>query len=164
MTAFSDEQYRFVVERLAEGDMPADVAVQVNTEWPASRFTARDVAALAYDKLNPDWQAYFVACREAFKAGAPTSDVAFRVALLDKMARTAASRNALDLARSLIELIEKIQSGFFAGKAVAAVPVGVTDEVTAITRTVVDPVVNGDTNAGNTDAARVSAPAPTEAV
>lgn len=144
MTAFTDEQFKFVVERLAEGETPEGVALQVNAEWKGASFTPRDTALLTRDKLPPDWQAYFDACRRAFVAGAPTSDVEFRIAILDKMARQAASRNALDLARSLIELIEKIQSGFFAGKA-APGGAGVPNDPLAsggtlvVERTIVDP-------------------------
>lgn len=165
MPAITDpDQYRFVIERLAEGEMPADIAVQVNTEWKEARVTARDVAALLPDKLNSDWRGYFDACREAFKAGAPTSDVTFRVALLDKMARSAASRNAFDLARQLIELIEKIQSGFFAGKAPTGG--GVPNDPLAaggtivVEHTIVDPNVQGQ----QSDPAGVRPAAPAETV
>ena len=144
MTAFTGEQYEFAVQRLAEGEMPTDVASALNVEWKDAKFTARDVAALTRDKLPKDWQGYFDACRAAFVAGAPTSDTAFRVALLDKMARDAAGRNSFDLARQLIELIEKIQSGYFAGKGAAGGSGPADDPLAAggtlvVERTIVDP-------------------------
>lgn len=135
MTAFDGDQYRFAVERLAEGDMPTDVALALNAEWKGSTFSARDVAKLQRE-MPDDWRAYHDACRATFAAGAPTSDVAFRIALLDKMARACAGRNAIAEARALIELIDKIQSGYFGGKGNG--PTG-GEPVTEITRTVVDP-------------------------
>lgn len=164
MPAFTDEQYRFVVERLAEGKTHTAVAILVNSEWKGAKFTARDVSALDRDKLNADWRAYFEACRAAFKAGAPTSDVEFRIALLDEMAREAASRNAFELALKLLELIEKIQSGFFAGK--ASTGGGVPNDPLAVGGTIVveHVIVDAPVQGQQSDPAGVRPAAPAETV
>lgn len=137
--AFDQDQFAFIVEQLAEGEAPDAIVLEYGRRYGAAIKT-QDLAGFRRDKLPADWVPYFDLCRAAFKAGAPAADQAFRIALLDKWARQAGSRGALELAAKHLELIEKIQSGFFAGKAKGDAPTGNQPaEITEIVETIIDP-------------------------
>lgn len=141
VTAFSPDQYQFIVEKLAEGESHAGIVSDFCRRWKDVPLDIPDIAGFKREKLPPGWRAYFDQHRSEFIENAPTQHKGFRIALLDKKARDTASKDSLEAAeqtRKLLEQIAKEESGFYAGKAPpAAAPT--TEQIVAITRTVIDP-------------------------
>ena len=140
MTAYTTEQYRFIVEQLAEGETASAIAFTFARRWKDTSCKESDVRDAERPNLTPEWQQHFDNHRAKFIADAPAKTKEFRIAMLDKMAREAAGSGKYELAGKLVELIDKLDSGFFKGKAVA-VDAGMSPDVKEITvkRTIVYP-------------------------
>jgi hypothetical protein len=142
MSAFTKDQYAFIVEQLAEGDDAINIAGAFKVRFKGVNCTVDDVAAAFRDLASSGWKPHHDAHRLAFETNAPLGSKKFRVAFVDKMARSAASRGAIPEAVRYVELIEKIDSGFFSGKGkaeLAPTPGTDTRPITAIEILVVDP-------------------------
>ena len=119
MTAFNADQYRCVVERLAEGRSAEHIVARLN-KAPGVKFTVDDVATLRRHHLPPNWQEFFDQWRTMHKSGAPDEELII-ANLRDKADNylDIGGVDALKEARALYELASKMESGFFAAKAKA---------------------------------------------
>ena len=120
MAAFTKDQYAFIVEQLAEGDDATNIAAAFKTRWKDTNCTVDDVAAAFRDLASSGWKAFHDAHRLAFESGAPLARREFRIAFLDKITKAQAARGAIADAAKNVELIEKIDSGYFGGKSKVA--------------------------------------------
>lgn len=139
--AVTREQFAWIVGQRATYVLPTTIVLEYRREFKdAPPITLADVALAERNKLPPDWQEHFDAERENF-LNAPTADKRVRIAELDKMFKEARDRKAVTIAADLLEQIAKEQADAYAskspGKGTITPPDG--EEVTAITRTVVDP-------------------------
>lgn len=167
MAAYTTEQQAFIVRALAECVSPETIVVEFARRWKDTACTVEDVAARLRRNLPAEWQPYFDEARAQF-LDAPTDDQRVRVAILNRLAMSAESRGAPDMAAKYLEQIAKEKAGFYGGKGSgggAPTPDGSDVPIRAITRTIVDPVVNdGDTNTRHSDTSGVSPATPAEAV
>jgi hypothetical protein len=141
MADFTKDQYAFIVEQLAEGDDAFNIAAAFKVRFKGVNCTVDDVADAFRDLGSSGWKAYHDAHRLKFEEEAPLGSRKFRIAFVDKMARAQAARGAIAESAKNVELIEKMDSGFFSGKAPAKETAPGTDTrpITAIEILVVDP-------------------------
>lgn len=114
MSAFTKDQYAFIVEQLAEGDDAINIAGAFKVRFKGVNCTVDDVAAAFRDLASSGWKPHHDAHRLKFEEGAPLASRKYRIAFVDKLARAQAARGAVNEAAKHIELIEKMDSGFYA--------------------------------------------------
>lgn len=140
-TAFTREQFAWLVAQRATFVSAEAVAQEFASKWKDTTCTLDDVARADRENLPDDWKPFFDAERENF-LNAPTANREHRVAELHRMFVKARDRNALDLAAELLEQIAKEQADAYGpkgGKPGAPLP-GVDQEpIEEIRVTIVDP-------------------------
>lgn len=154
MAIHTEEQRVFIVRRLAEFDAAEEIAAAFKLRWPTTACDANDVAAndprrgLNDEKLLAIFNSRRATFLNDFATAAPTADKTVRLIELHNMFRVARDRNALVIAAELLEQIAKEQADFYSGKSggkVMPAPGESVEEVTRITRTIVDPAAPGET-------------------
>lgn len=129
-TAFTREQFAFIVAQRAAYVSPEAVITAFLKRWPDTACTPSDVETADRSNLPDDWQKYFDQQREAF-LDAPTTDSRVRIAELHRMFVIARDRLALELASTFLSQIAKeTGSSGASGGAIGRVEVQ---------RTIVDP-------------------------
>lgn len=142
MAVFNRDQYAFIVEQLAEGDDAHNITAAFKTRFKGINCTIDDVATAFRDLAATGWKAHHDAHRLKFENEAPLGSRKFRIAFVDKLARAQAARGAVKEAAQNVELIEKIDSGYFGGKGKVEIlppPGGSVDGT--VTWKVIDPEV-----------------------